>query len=148
MVKNVLCFIAFIFLVTSAFAETLTITTYYPSPYGSYNHLQASSLGVGDNNGNNILDSGDVPTTAGDVWIKGKVGIGNSSPAQKLDVTGYVKGTGFCIDNDCRTSWPTGVGNGTVVETHNTWSNERCSSGLYVCGVYVREEGLNFTCCR
>ena len=56
--------------------DTLTITTYYPSPYGVYNRLQTNSLGVGDNNSNGMLDSGDVPTTAGDVWIKGKVGIG------------------------------------------------------------------------
>ncbi|MFH1248108.1 MAG: hypothetical protein V1490_03040 [Candidatus Omnitrophota bacterium] len=26
----------------------LTITTYYPSPYGSYNQLWTNSLGVGD----------------------------------------------------------------------------------------------------
>lgn len=40
MVKNALCLIAFIFFISSAFAEDITITTYYPSPYGSYNELQ------------------------------------------------------------------------------------------------------------
>ena len=39
----------------------------------------------------------------------GNVGIGVTSPSQKLDVAGYVKGqTGLCIGNDCRTSWPAG----------------------------------------
>ncbi len=34
------------------------------------------------------------------------VGIGNTSPGQKLDVTGYVKGSsGLCIGSDCRTDW-------------------------------------------
>jgi len=40
------------------------------------------------------------------------VGIGTNSPTQKLDVNGYVKGTGFCIGDDCRTSWPSGGGGG------------------------------------
>ncbi|MDD5465344.1 MAG: hypothetical protein PHP73_03270, partial [Candidatus Omnitrophica bacterium] len=72
-------------------AEEITITTYYPSPYGLYNQLQTSTLGVGDNNGNSVLDSGDVPnpaTNPGDVWIKGKVGIGTTGPTTRLDISG------------------------------------------------------------
>jgi hypothetical protein len=35
------------------------------------------------------------------------VGIGTTTPTQKLDVAGYVKGhSGLCIGDDCRTSWP------------------------------------------
>ncbi|MDO8466635.1 MAG: hypothetical protein Q7S83_00655 [bacterium] len=54
----------------------------------------------------------------------GNVGInlGTAAPTQKLDVGGYVKGrTGLCIGTgdvvgvDCRTSWPTGTGNVSVV---------------------------------
>jgi len=67
-------------LVTLANAEDFTITTYYPSPYGSYNQLQTNSLGVGDNNNSGGLDSGDVPPTAGDVWIKGEITITGGSP--------------------------------------------------------------------
>ncbi|MDO8662271.1 MAG: hypothetical protein Q7K98_03520 [Candidatus Omnitrophota bacterium] len=78
----------------SAADETLTITTYYPSPYGSYNSLQTSTLGVGDNNGDTKLTSADVPTTVGDVWIKGKVGIGTTTPGTKLEVNGQIKITG------------------------------------------------------
>lgn len=37
----------------------------------------------------------------------GNVGIGTTTPTQKLDVNGYVKGTGVCIGTDCRTTWPT-----------------------------------------
>ena len=81
--------------------DTLTITTYYPSPYGSYNKLQTNSLGVGDNDNDGRLGSGDVPTTVGDVWIKGKVGIGIRDPAQKLSVAGTIESTsgGFKFPN-------------------------------------------------
>lgn len=73
------------------FAEEITITTYYPSPYGSYSSLQADKLGVGDNNSDGFFTAVDVPTTTGDVWIKGNVGIGTTSPGAKLDVNGAAK---------------------------------------------------------
>jgi len=44
----------------------------------------------------------------------GDVGIGTASPSQKLDVNGYVKGTGLCIGTDCRTIWPSGGTGGTA----------------------------------
>jgi len=72
-------------------AEEITITTYYPSPYGSYNSLQVDKLGVGDNNGDGSLSAADVPTTSGDVWIKGNVGIGITIPITNLDVNGGVQ---------------------------------------------------------
>lgn len=43
------------------FAEEIVITTYYPSPYGSYD-----KLGVG----------GSVPTSSGDLWVSGTVRAG------------------------------------------------------------------------
>ncbi|OGX46675.1 MAG: hypothetical protein A3G38_00735 [Omnitrophica WOR_2 bacterium RIFCSPLOWO2_12_FULL_51_8] len=59
----------FTFLPISLLAqETLTITTYYPSPYGSYNELSTS--------GNTYL-----ATTAA-----GRVGIGTTSPGSPLSV--------------------------------------------------------------
>lgn len=83
---------AFLLFARCAFAEdTVTITTYYPSPYGVYNRLQAYSFGVGDNNSNDTLDSGDVPTDKGNVWIKGGVGIGTMDVTEKLVVQGRVK---------------------------------------------------------
>ncbi len=81
----VLCFFS-----VFAFAEEITITTYYPSPYGSYNALQVDKLGVGDNDDSGTFTSADVPSTSGEVWIKGDVGIGTDNPGAKLDVAGSI----------------------------------------------------------
>lgn len=73
-------------------AEEVTITTYYPAPYGVYSQLQTQTFGVGDANNDGTFDSSDVPdpsTNAGDVWIAGNVGIG-TTPTVKLDVNGSI----------------------------------------------------------
>lgn len=36
--------------------EQLTISTYYPSPYGSYDELQAGHIKIGNNNTNTTVD--------------------------------------------------------------------------------------------
>ncbi|MDD2702530.1 MAG: hypothetical protein PHC33_00790 [Candidatus Omnitrophica bacterium] len=64
----------------SVFAEDLTITTYYPSPYGSYEELQTSN--------NTYLATGG-----------GFVGIGNTTAGEKLDVTGNIRATGMITGN-------------------------------------------------
>jgi len=46
--------------------------------------------------------------SAGDLLTantSGNVGIGTITPAQKLDVNGYIKGSGLCIGTDCKTAW-------------------------------------------
>lgn len=68
-------------------AEDITLTTYYPAPYGKYNELETTGRTY-------------FCTTSGNV------GIGTTSPTQKL----HVRGTG---DTRMRVS-----GSGTVV---NTW---------------------------
>jgi len=50
--------------------ESITITTYYPSPYGSYNELAANRLAIGDTNGNGTLDAADQPNRDGDIRLK------------------------------------------------------------------------------
>jgi len=72
----------------SAQEESITITTYYPSPYGVYNQMVTNTLGVGDNDGDTDLDSDDAPDPSinpGEVWIAGNVGIGTTNPGRILE---------------------------------------------------------------
>src|SRR3989338_5707585 len=77
--------------------ENITITTYYPAPYGSYAELSTT--------GNTYL------ATEG-----GRVGIGTMTPGAKLEVNGRVKITGgspgmgkvLTSDNDGLADWQEG----------------------------------------
>ncbi len=71
-------------------SETVTITTTYPSPSGIYNTLTTTGNGgasttLNRNGGNTIL----VPPTN----AAGNVGIGTTSPANKLDIAGNLSAT-------------------------------------------------------
>ena len=48
--------------------ESITITTYYPSPYGVYNELQTNKFAVGDTDGSGGLDAGDQPPANGQIY--------------------------------------------------------------------------------
>ncbi|MFA5063714.1 MAG: tail fiber domain-containing protein, partial [Candidatus Omnitrophota bacterium] len=73
--------------------DTLTITTYYPSPYGVYRELRAKRIAIGDDyiDGANYTwqetesGSGEVDFNA-DLVVEGNVGIGTVNPVVKLDV--------------------------------------------------------------
>jgi len=74
----VLVFMPFLVFATD---ETLTITTYYPSPYGNYRQLSADQITIGSTYRN--------PTYAdGNLYVQGNVGIGTTSPTSKLHVVG------------------------------------------------------------
>ncbi len=47
----------------SVIAEEITLTTYYPAPYGNYDELQATKFAVGS--------SATMPTTDGDMQVDG-----------------------------------------------------------------------------
>ncbi|MFA5114896.1 MAG: tail fiber domain-containing protein [Candidatus Omnitrophota bacterium] len=88
--------------------ETLTITTYYPSPYGSYRELRAQRLAIGENYVKSgtydweetDADGGEIDYRA-DLVVEGNVGIGTTVPGEKLHVDGLIKiGRATATDND------------------------------------------------
>lgn len=58
-----------------------------------------------------VLIGANLYAADGDLIVNGNLGVGTTTPTQKLDVAGYIKGqSGLCIGNDCRTAWPSGGG--------------------------------------
>lgn len=57
----------------TAEAEQITLTTYYPSPFGMYDGLGAYRLSVGDTNGDSNINNADLPTAQGDLYVKGNL---------------------------------------------------------------------------
>jgi len=94
LLKNVglLSFLLF-FSSNFSFAEDITITTYYPSPYGSYRELRSARMAIGDNYIDGVAytweavdgDGGEVDYRA-DLVVEGNVGIGTASPQGPLQV--------------------------------------------------------------
>ncbi|MFA6357786.1 MAG: hypothetical protein WCY09_03860 [Candidatus Omnitrophota bacterium] len=74
-------FLVLFFCPVFVFAEEITITSYYPSPYGLYNELETNRLAVGDTNNNGTLDAADQPNRDGDIRLKAQTGNPTSWPA-------------------------------------------------------------------
>jgi hypothetical protein len=100
--------------------------------YYGYNEgaAQFRDLKIGDGKANSILM---VDGSAGNV------GIGTTTPTQKLDVNGNIKGTQLCIGTDCRSSWP---GGGTLSCTTEFIAGSQkyiaCPSGYTMTGGGMR----------
>jgi hypothetical protein len=66
--------------------ESFTITTYYPSPYGSYNELQTNKFAVGDTDGSGSLSVGDQPPANGQIYTARSVIYKPQSSLPAFDV--------------------------------------------------------------
>ena len=110
--------------------ETLTITTYYPSPYGNYRELRAQRMAIGDHyiqggtydwqEGDG--DGGEIYYQA-DLVVEGNVGIGTADPIAKLHIlTPDTSSYGLYIGNSTYTTMGLKLGyfgtRGEIFGTH------------------------------
>ena len=96
----------------SSIAEEITLTTYYPAPYGAYEELRAKRMAVGTN----YLDASTVTVDDDNLIVEGNVGIGTTNPAgAKLKVE-TSSGVGVHIKSD-------GFGNEQNIHIENNVGN-------------------------
>lgn len=66
-------------------AEEITVTTYYPSPNGSYDSLLSDKMAVGDTNADGNLNFSDIPTVGGRLFVRGTIAVGKIVPDPEVD---------------------------------------------------------------
>ena len=75
------------FCILPCFAESITITTYYPSPVGVYNDLRAKKMAIG----NTYYDPTLTLVSDDNLIVEGRVGIGVTVPSVALEINGGIK---------------------------------------------------------
>jgi len=78
--------ICLLFVYRPASAEDMTITTYYPSPNGTYDGLVAKRLSVGDINADGSVNASDLSASSGYLLVSDKLGIGTATPNATLHI--------------------------------------------------------------
>ena len=78
--------VVFIPFLNMAHAEDMTITTYYPSPNGTYDALSVKRLSVGDVNADGSINASDVSASSGYLLVSDKLGIGTATPNATLHI--------------------------------------------------------------
>ncbi|MFZ2385654.1 MAG: hypothetical protein WBE75_05560 [Candidatus Omnitrophota bacterium] len=75
-----------VFLPGAVLAEDMTVTTYYPSPNGSYDALSVKRLSVGDTNADGSINASDVSASSGYLLVADRIGVGSTSPEDSIHI--------------------------------------------------------------
>jgi len=107
--------------------ETITLTTYYPSPYGSYSQLQTNRFAVGDTNNDGQMSQDDQPNRDGDIRLKPQAGTPANWPVGAEGQIAYSQ-TNDEIYHYNGSSW-VAQGSGTaVIQLSCAWGTD-CTAG-------------------
>jgi len=94
-----------------ASSDSITITTYYPSPYGSYNEMSvASRMAIGnvDGSADGLVNSSDMAvypsgdpagsgSIPGSLTVASRIGIGTVRPVRQLDISHLTETAGLRV---------------------------------------------------
>lgn len=81
-----LSLLSLFFFISAQADETISITTYYPSPYGTYDSLEANKMTVGDITGDGKLTTDDLPPANGQLYAARSVIYNPQAVLPALDV--------------------------------------------------------------
>jgi hypothetical protein len=147
--KRVVC-VAFSLTLLISFSaltqESITLTTYYPAPFGVYTEVRSKRMAIGEN----YYDQATYPWVAGvpigneiheqtDLVVEGKVGIGMINPETQLDVVGAIRSQWLLLQgkrNKCQTA---GLHMLDIEDNYRGWSINNRQTGTYDgvnCGNY------------
>jgi hypothetical protein len=123
---NIVLFFFVTFVVASFAQEQVTITTYYPAPYGIYRELRTDQMAVG---------SGyrATPLSNGNLIVEGSVAIGSPGITERLRVQGNVAISqklatdGYAVA--CPNGWGCGVQTWDVYARASVRASQLCLGG-------------------
>jgi len=139
-------------------AEDITLTTYYPAPYGAYNEMSVSqAVSTNNNTSALIVSSTDNNTTApaifASTWLNGMLLSANNVTAAYyiLSITSgttsrfYVRNDGNVGINNAAPAYTLDVTGGVNATTYSAGSTAPVADGTYTVGSKLLPAGNNGT---
>lgn len=152
MKKVIFLFLSIFIFISVLFAENITITTYYPSPYGSYNEMRVNMLAVGSNYQDVIAN----PLIDGSLIVSHNVSINRNTAGNygsenvRLDTNGYGAVNDLWLKSPksgAAAGWVSSISGGGKIKTGyyggNGMSGRRISVGFRPSAVFVQRQGGN-----
>ena len=101
--------------------EEITLSTFYPAPYGDYDELAANKMVVGPTYA--------IPANDGDLVVEGYVGIGTTTPGAPLDLA-VTSETAIEFDNGH-----------SIITVHDGYGNFNIKSGVNDDNIIIANTG-------